>query len=485
MKPKIYALILSLVFAMATPSFAQKTGPVSRSGSAQSNVEQTLPFSLTISGGISLGSYEAGVNWALIDFMRKIRDDKDYAGKKPELKAISGASAGAVNAVMTAMLWLVDKDKETLLKPMRLQGESAVNDNIIRNAWVKVGIDDLMPEDDSLYCNPTTTCHVGTDDTSAETKMVDAMFARHAFKQSAEMIRNLLELPVFIKKAHSVDIALLATREEPVDIEKCGIAVKNQRYVFLLQFVTDKDGKAHFESNTVKNIEAGLGTIAYLPQKVQTDGSKRVEPDDLIRLMYASSAVPVAFGKVNLAYCTSEQENVRQSAGKCPGGTYLASSDFIDGGLFDNAPLGAALSLEKARLLNTGLAQDDPLADREAAKNYFFFISPSNRRNVSQSFRDPLWKKQRTFGLAGLLGFVPGFIDAASDHELYTVLRSGKWKSYDDGTRDDKFKLVVTDRYFPITGSYLGHFGAFLDQPFRSVRYRKRPDKIHARCRTA
>lgn len=34
-----------------------------------------------------------------------------------------------------------------------------------------------------------------------------------------------------------------------------------------------------------------------------------------------------------------------------------------------------------------------------------------------------------------------------------------------------KRQLVVTDRYFPITGAYLGHFGAFLDRPFREFDY--------------
>jgi hypothetical protein len=460
MKRRICLATLMIVLT-AAQAFAQGAAPAAK----------PLPFTLTISGGISLGSYEAGVNWALIDYMRKIRDDRTYTGRKPDLTAVTGASAGAINALLSALIWSVDGDQDAVLQREGLQGSSAVNSNIIRNAWVNVGIDELIPLNEGFYCNPTGTCRNGITDASPGAQLVDELFTRHAFEKSVALMKKLLDLNVFVKN-RTIDIALLATRETPVSIETCSITVKNQRYVFLLSFVTDSNGRGHFESEPLKDMDPDIGTIAYLPKRKTASGEYRVDPDDVIRLMYASSAFPVAFGKVNLTYCTGEQEDVRPSEGRCPGTTNLTSADFIDGGLFDNVPLGAALALRKARLAEQmRKAPDDRQVVKEAAENLFFFISPSNRRHVVQSFKDPVAKEPRTFGLSGIFGFLPGFIDAAQDHELYTVLRSGIWKSYDDTAKDDKFRLVVTDRYFPITGSYLGHFGAFLDRPFREFDY--------------
>ena len=54
---------------------------------------------LTISGGISLGSYEAGVNWGLLElFKLTARDSLRRAWNLPhyELKAMAGASAGNI-----------------------------------------------------------------------------------------------------------------------------------------------------------------------------------------------------------------------------------------------------------------------------------------------------------------------------------------------------------------------------------------------------
>lgn len=475
----IFLLTAGLIVITANQVFAEKQQEpaISQHTSDQSNTERALPFSLTISGGISLGSYEAGINWALIDFMKSLREDKDYQGRRPELNSITGASAGAINAVMTAMLWCVDKDEFTKLDKQELLAGDTVNDNIIRNAWLAVGIDELMPPKDSnKYCDPGsmhTHCGDAAAKMTPETKLADEMFARSAFGKSVAMIKELLKRRVFKKELISIDIALLATRETPVEIQRNGINVKNQRYVFLLQFETDGAGGGHFKSRKVDKIDSNLGTVVYLPQKAVSHDSRHVDPDDVIRLMYASSAFPVAFGKVNLTYCTDEHENSLDNPGECPEGTYSASAAFIDGGVFDNIPLGAALALRKARI-----RQDMPEAryaeiKSRAAKTFFFFINPSNRRNVPNKFKDPIWKKPQTYGIKGMLGFMPGFIAAASDHELYTVLRSGDWKSYRDTDTADsiRFNLVATDRYFPITGAYLGHFGAFLDRPFREFDY--------------
>ena len=57
---------------------------------------------LTISGGVSLGSYEAGLTWAIVQYLRVSDNASDLA-------AVTGASAGAANALMAAAMWCEDR----------------------------------------------------------------------------------------------------------------------------------------------------------------------------------------------------------------------------------------------------------------------------------------------------------------------------------------------------------------------------------------
>lgn len=56
------------------------------------------PYSITISGGLSLGSYEAGMNWVFVEWLRHKRENG-----KAHLTGVTGASAGAINALFSAI----------------------------------------------------------------------------------------------------------------------------------------------------------------------------------------------------------------------------------------------------------------------------------------------------------------------------------------------------------------------------------------------
>ncbi len=64
------------------------------------------PYALTISGGVSLGSYEAGLNWTLV---RAFRAQAEMSAlldrRRPHLVAVTGASAGSINALLVAALY--------------------------------------------------------------------------------------------------------------------------------------------------------------------------------------------------------------------------------------------------------------------------------------------------------------------------------------------------------------------------------------------
>ena len=82
----------------------------------------TTPYAMTISGGISLGNYEAGMNWAIIETFRLARENK-VKTKNSELLSITGASAGSINALVSALRYCQTINNQ----------ESTVNNNLFKN----------------------------------------------------------------------------------------------------------------------------------------------------------------------------------------------------------------------------------------------------------------------------------------------------------------------------------------------------------------
>ena len=73
--------------------------------SADLHDNKTVAISLAMSGGISPGTYEAGLNWVIGRQLKLMRQPpKQRADKYPaEPAAITGTSAGGINARVTAM----------------------------------------------------------------------------------------------------------------------------------------------------------------------------------------------------------------------------------------------------------------------------------------------------------------------------------------------------------------------------------------------
>lgn len=442
--------------------------------SAETKTDKTrkpLPFALTISGGISLGSYEAGVNWALVKYLKQlstasstsgVNEAKEADRRQPNLLAISGASAGSINAVVSAMNWCAVTGKPVMMKQCNKKNAvttevvQTVDNNMLREIWVNVDIDTLFPVDPKKY--------VDSGPGAPTDVLGDGMFARSAFDVSIENIEEMLEQNVFIPGCE-VPVTILTTREVPQELSVGKVTVRNQRFVFSLKFVADADGTGHFENFYLEGHDGALGNVVYLPRTSSTD--ERVSFERLKRLIYASSAFPVAFGKVRLEYCTDGERGPKRED-ICGGNRYLKFANFVDGGMFDNIPLGSADVVADAFENKLEMQREKPTWDE---KRYFLFISPETRRSIAEAPSFTLQDKPNTFGLTGLLSFLNGALTTSSDYELYTVLnRKDKWSPKID---EDELphKLVTTSRFFPITGAYLGHFGAFLDRPFREFDY--------------
>src|SRR5690348_2763281 len=98
-------------------------------------------YVLTLSGGVSLGSYEAGLNWALVRALRAQMSEM-LLRRQPRLVGVTGASAGSINALLVAALYCQTDESAA---------RSSIDDNLLRSAWLHVGLDALLPEDPRAY----------------------------------------------------------------------------------------------------------------------------------------------------------------------------------------------------------------------------------------------------------------------------------------------------------------------------------------------
>jgi len=355
----------------------------------EKNTREKLNLSMIISGGVSLGAYEAGYNWAMIKMLSKIRDEHGRL-VEPVLSSVAGASAGSINALLSAMYWC---QKESV--PLH----NTVEDNLFYETWVNLGIEDLVIR--------------GKDPTNK-----NSLFTRRGLEEKGETIIKHLKKPIF-RKGCEVPLGVSVTKVRPIVENISGIKVKNQNFSVPLLF-KEKNGRGIVENNKLPPSTAFHLSIPG----IEKDRQK------LVNLLFASGAFPGAFQQVKLDYRYKGKNH---------------SHYFIDGGLYDNVPLDLAIEL-----------------NHDAT--HFLFMDPSNiRKEVVLDEIDAPEELPVGFITTNLIPVFSSF-GIMQSMKLYDAIN----KNF----REDSDKtLILSSRHHPITGKFLGHFGAFLDVNFREYDY--------------
>ena len=372
-------LKISLFFSLLTLSLSANTEEKKR---------EALNFSMVISGGVSLGAYEAGYNWAMIKMLNKIRHQGNLV--EPDLRSVTGASAGSINALLSAMYWC-QKDSVPL--------HNSVEDNLFYETWVNLGIEDLAIMGEDL------------DNKSS-------LFTWKGLAKKGDLIIEHLKKPIFQKNCE-VPLGVAVTKAKPIVEKISGINVKNQNFSVPLVF-KEKNGQGIVENKILPE-----STDFYLSiPGIEKDRHK------LINLLFASGAFPAAFQQIKLDYAYKGKNH---------------SAYFIDGGLYDNVPLDLTIAL------------DDKATD-------FIFINPSNIRKEIV-VEEVEGKEVLPVGFISS-NLVPVFdsFDIMQSMKLYDAINN-------NFRHNSNKKLILSSRYHPITGKFLAHFAAFLDQNFREYDY--------------
>lgn len=368
------------------------------------------PFTLTVSGGVSLGTYESGLAWTLVRLAKGDFAAEDLGRQRvPTLLAVTGASAGSVNSLLASALWCAAPDDEANL---------SVDQNLLREAWVSVGLDALLPQNTKSYV---------TD---------DGLLASAALMPVVERIRDRLFTPEGMRFAPGckLPVGLTVTRVAPEKLDVSGLSVPVQRAVLPLVFSVDDTGKVSIHRQLLSGQSPGDSLLRLADS---TDHGQTVtSPDSLIQSLLASAAFPLAFGPRPLCECAVRCDTGGEvTAASCPGpdaqhpldhltcSAYgyaaggremsLCKSYFVDGGVFDNAPVGLAIdqaeSFARWRLLR-------PLNA--------LFMDPDTRR-LQPPAKDVVDQTGR--GISGAVDLSFTLVGTARQRQLAESVGSRQW----------------------------------------------------------
>jgi len=383
-------------------------------------------YVFAVKGGISLGSYEAGLNWTYIEHLRSLRSQK-----KAKLDTFVGASAGSINTLLSALRYCQDDSFGSKENSMTL----------FRKTW-DVGIQDFIEM-------PGSKANTNLTNSDILQNNQDSIFSLNGLSRSLNFINEQFRLSENNLRGNcQINIGIAVTKLIPDSTIIAGIEVINQRYIFPLTAST-QNGKLIFRNLNADNAKfTRQDNYLYLPEI-----NDEIAFKDVLRIVLASSAFPLTFPPVQITYCKKVLNSVTASP-HCPQGYTKHKDQFIDGGNFDNAPIGAAMKIH------------DPNEEHKNA--VFILINPSNKRNREIDANSSKKNPESTLVTPGIKEYLKlGYhiFDHGMSAELYQTARH--IERLQRKSNSDRPSITITDRYFPVTGDYLLHFGAFFDKSFR------------------
>lgn len=401
----------------------------------------TTDVLMTVSGGVSMGSYQGGFTWALVSHMRR--------DPTLRLRGVGGASAGNINSLLSVLEYCRG-------------GETLPRESLFWKLWIQTGIDDLMPPFDPVLERKRRQAVEATyrafgGDTMASARVwddrYDGIFSRDFFHaRHLELLAGLLETEDWSRcEGRSIPVGITLTsltpRRIPLDREdRLWAATIRVASGYVVRF----DERVGFGQLPKAMREArGIGVLVALP----SDTAGVVSTPDVFKLTEASSAFPIAFAPRALRFY--HPETLLGEKGACPqsaGGTCTVPEreHFIDGGVFDNNPVDLIWSLTH------------PDAGPVEPRTRLVYIDPDNYRLPLAGRAAAAQESVPTGGIEALLKLAESAVPAARQYELQSLQRVIQRYEPDIGDA-----LTITDRALPIYGDHVGAFAAFFGKPFR------------------
>lgn len=431
---------LALATALLVTAVPRASAQAPGAGSMAANGAAAAPVVLTIEGGGSLGVYEAGMTWAFVEMFKHsdaARGTRDARLPALRLDAVSGASAGSINALLAATAWC---ERRRDLPPER---------STFWLAWVPTGLQQLLPRH-------------GMEGFWLSAGVFSRVYFRDVVFPALDSAWTHAEWDT-PERCGTIPVGATLTRLQPerVPLGNGHVSAMNQRWAATFDVATRRtDGAAQlaFEARPADAAAEALGTVAVLP----ADGDGRIARERVFDVFAASSGYPLAFGPYTVSYRS------RGSAG-----WRTTRAQFSDGGVFDNGPLGLGLALWFD-------GKHWPAAMAGNPNERFprtVFVSPGRRRvwddrrveDETTTGENPArLLDPRASGVAAVFNLVGGAVPSARQNELQQTLRllraTRDKGAHGEGLQDS---ISVSGRWHPIMGARLSGFAGFLGRPFR------------------
>jgi hypothetical protein len=395
---------------------------------AQKEIVDATPiaYGIIASGGISAGTYEAGYNWSLIRYLkaRNAGVQSRRVARPVNLVAVTGASAGSINTVLSAVTWCQTKERDDKEDP---------TSNIFFKTWLPVGFDKLLP--------------------AAGYKADDALLSREAFAQVQASLVASMHDPARYRDKCRLPIGLTVTKRTPELLHAKSLIAPVDRFSVALEARTSQAGLDLYDVRYQDEVTYAKPYLHVVQKPAPLD-------DDRIKsLLRASSAFPVAFGLEKLDYFESAPTVVPGES--LPGRLQESKPGYFwDGGLYDNLPVGLALSLVQK-----------PPYDQKIPESRIRLVAldPNRRRSAPPADTDQ-HDPAPPRGLRRVPEIAANMYSVARNYELQNFIRFALPTMLNCPKESNQPCVedpLVSSRQFPIYGERLGAFGAFVLRAFR------------------
>jgi hypothetical protein len=405
--------------------------------------------SLVVSGGVSLGSYQAGFLHYYTQYLllhgRYARqfftgDNGASLDQVGGFKLVTGASAGSINGFLAAVAGC----RKAVADPEK---------SLFYKAWIPVGMDRLADSNDVT---------------------VDGLLSRKPIDDAVDMIERLWNDPgertgwdacnaylgFSVTRLHGRTLDFPEKVGDHVDNGAAAVAMVRLTEKFVLRMTGPAGAPPTFASFRPQPRDPKEEPPPELYPTLGVGNSSRVASLDalparlgeVMTLLEASSSFPFAFPPVELPLTVWHQQPAAPAAPGAPPAqpVYVAAPEpaaqMIDGGVFDNTPLGLAIRMGEWM--------------PHAPARYLFLVSDNvawRPPGPPPAPPKPDAKPSHPGTTIDAYGpFVSGFISASEDTELMNTV---------EGHGDINRELPA--RQLPVAGEQLGHFMAFFERDFR------------------
>jgi hypothetical protein len=387
-------------------------------------------LSFTVSGGVSLGAYEAGALYVLTEAAKRSEGEFD-------VRIATGASAGSANALISLM---------ESCRP--IQDDPA--QGLGFRTWLPVGMAQLF--------RPAQVSAISVLTREPLERALERL--EHAFTAG---LRADCDVVLGVSATREVAThAVLSNRAAEAALE-----IPRQIERFVLRTRGRGPGRA-------PRIDNYVDPRARLPQPLlpleagDDDAAQTRNFRRLAELLYASAAFPLAFAPYALAHCETDPNAGAQPDPRC---TAPSRTRFIDGGVFDNSPLRSNHDIVQRGLRRgaDGRAHWLDLREQTGAAPAasalpdvrFSYVDPATRAFPPL---DVAVQEQPAASAPALsLRLWSSFVETARRHELLMLLQ----ESSDATALGDH--IGVTLNQLPTISSQLGAFLGFFERDFRKL----------------